>query len=307
MPEREPSAPPFGEVRLDESSADALLDLGDAVRRATSADWCMPLFTSGSVRRDVLDEQVGRDVVAALVASGVATVVDDSLQLAFLVQDVGGITVATPLVGWGDDVVYTGHDSVLLVEAVRRHARSGERAVELGTGSGLVAASIATTHRLTIATEPFLSVAVAARLTFALNRRPASHRVVAAVADVGRGLRPGSCDLVATNTPWLPAGTFDKVSDRFRVGGDSGTEMPARFLRDGAALLRRGGMAITLACDVEFDGRRPLREVCDDLSGTGFDVALEPTGLQADDLPRLLHQRQPRITDAVHVAVVVSR
>jgi release factor glutamine methyltransferase len=307
MPAPEPSSPPFGAVRLDSATAGALLDLGHALRAARASEWRAPLFTSGSMPRHDLEQRIGRDAVARLVAGALASNHDDWLQLAFLVKDLEDILVATPLIGWGGDVVYTGPDSRLLVQAVRRHARSGERAVELGTGSGLVAAAIAPTHRLTIATELFTSVAVAAQITFALNDRPAGHRVVAVVADVARGLRARSCDLVATNTPWLPAATFDRPTDRFRVGGESGVELPARFIREGAELLRPGGAAITLACDVEIDGRRPLREVCDELGAAGLDVALEPTGLEADDLPRLLHQRQPRITDAVHVAVVVRR
>src|SRR4051794_2191908 len=210
MPGYEPTAPPFGEIRLGSATNRALLALGDAVRGTGASGWCVPLYTSGSIDRGVLEEHAGRDVVALLVESNIARASAERLQLAFLVSDVDDLMVATPLVGWGDDVVYTGPDSRVLVDVVRRYGRSGQRAVELGTGSGLVAAAVAQTHDLTIATELFPSVAVAAQITFALNHRPVGHRVVAAVGDVGRGLRPDSCDLVAANTPWLPAGQFDR-------------------------------------------------------------------------------------------------
>ncbi len=69
-------------------------------------------------------------------------------------------------------------------------------------------------------------------------------------------------------------------------------------------------MAITLALDVEIAGRyRPLANACDALADQGYVVACLATPFNRDrpHLAEVTRQRQPDLTAATHVAVVVAR
>ncbi len=92
-------------------------------------------------------------------------------------------------------------------------------------------------------------------------------------------------------------------------GGPTGTEVPCRFIREGAALLRTGGVAITLALDIECDdGRHPVRDVCAELAGAGYLTAVVPTLLSklVPELATNLQRTRPHVVAAEHVAVVVG-
>ena len=67
---------------------------------------------------------------------------------------------------------------------------------------------------------------------------------------------------MAANTPWVPASAdADTPVSTYANGGRDGLELPARFLVEGAALLRPGGVAVLLALHVvRTDGARPLLE-----------------------------------------------
>jgi methylase of polypeptide subunit release factors len=197
------------------------------------------------------------------------------------------------------------------VEAVLRLAPRGDRAAELGTGTGLLAALLGSRYRSVVATDLGASVAVAAALTVALNPVPEGHAVAIGRADVAGGLRPDSFDLVAANAPWVPL-AVEAAAPReiFAHGGESGVELPRRFLLEGAALLRAGGVAVTLALDVELEGGiRPLRAVGDELAAAGYVVTTlaTPFNRERPHLVARMRERQPSITDATHVAVVVAR
>jgi len=208
-------------------------------------------------------------------------------------------------------VVYVGEDSRYLIEAVLRLAPRGDRAAELGTGTGVLAAMLATRYRAVIATDVARSVAVAAGLTLALNPIPSGHAAAVCVTDVAGALRPGAFDLVAGNAPWVPMDR-DCAAPRelFAHGGETGVELPRRFMLEGAALLRAGGVAITLALDIELrGGSRPLRAACDELAAEGYAVTVIPTAFDRDrpNLVEQMQHRQSSVIDAVHVAVVVGR
>jgi methylase of polypeptide subunit release factors len=178
------------------------------------------------------------------------------------------------------DLVYLGHDSVWLLEAVWKLATGGRRAVELGTGTGLLAAALAPRYGLTVATDILPTTAAVAALTFLLNPL-STGRLAAVSADVARGLRPGSFDLVVANAPWVPA-PAPGVGGRPRVfadGGPTGQELPARFILEGSALLAPGGLGVTQCLDLTYDdGRRPLADLCGALRTEGLSAELRPVG-----------------------------
>ena len=143
-----------------------------------------------------------------------------------------------------------------------------------------------------------------------LNDRPPGHVWLTVQTDVASGLRTRSFDLVAANTPWVPASNDpDSPAGIYANGGRDGFELPARFLIEGAALLRPGGVAVLLALHVvRTDGARPLLELCGMLEQEGFSVALVPTPLNRS-FPQLSTKtlaRCPDLVEAVHVAVVVG-
>jgi len=302
---------PYAATAVDGSARVALGRLGDALRRPGAEAWAGPLMLGDPVDRGEFDRRLGPDVANTLIGAGLAAEWGSELVLAVVIADIGGVLTAVPKFAWGDEIVYFGQDSSYLVEAVVRLAPRGERAAELGTGTGLLAVVLGWRYRTVVATDLARSVTAAADVTLALNPAPDGHAVGVCVADVARGLRPGAFDLVVANAPWVPlASDVAAPRELFAHGGDDGVALPRRFLLEGAPLLRPGGVAITLALDVELVGdRRPLLGVCEQLRADGFVVAVLPTPFNRDRprLPELMAERQPSVTAAVHVAVVVAR
>jgi len=150
-----------------------------------------------------------------------------------------------------------------------------------------------------------------AQMTLAANA--GRGRPSAAIAcDVATALRPRSFDLVAANSPWSSAVPLDDDGNEltFMAGGSTGTELPARFLLEGAELLRPGGTAITLCLDPDFeDGSRPLEPVLDKLRENGLSVQCIASQVFPDDIvtERLRKNRLPTLTRARHIAVIVKR
>ena len=220
------------------------------------------------------------------------------------------LVLAAPDAGHRPDMVYIGPDSPLLVEAALRLAPRGERAVDLGTGTGFLAAALSRRYRCVVATDVLHRAAEAARDTMMLNDRPPGHVWLSVCTDLTGGLRPRSFDLVGANTPWVPASTDGEAPvSTYAHGGRDGVELPARFLTEGAALLRPGGIAVLLALHVErTDGGRPLVERCGTLEREGFSVAVIPTPLNATfpDLSAKTRARCPELVEVVHVAVVIG-
>lgn len=265
--------------------------------------------------RGVFDRCVGTPAREVLVDAGLATDEGGQVSLAVTVIDAGSVLAVIPKFPWGDQVVYLGPDSAHLIEAALRLAPRGERAADLGTGTGLLAALLAQRYSSVVATDIHASVTGAAALTFALNHEPPGHRVGACVADVASGLRPGVFDLVAANAPWVPlAVEFDDPREPFAHGGETGVELPARFLVEGAQLLAAGGIGITMALDASFRSdapwsSRPLVDACDRLKRDGYYVELVPTPFNRErpQLAEIMRRRQPFLDGAEHVAVIVRR
>ncbi len=194
----------------------------------------------------------------------------------------------------------------MLTEAALRLVPAGERAVDLGSGTGLHAAVLARQFGVVITTELAERAARATRLTLALNDRAAR----AVVADVGAGLRPRSFDLVTANPPWVPAPLDRAGAPRlFADGGPTGSELPCRFIDTAASLLRPGGVAVVMALDVQCtDGHQPIRAACAALETAGVFTKVIPTplGRIRPDLEDNMRARQPLLATAPHVAVVLA-
>jgi len=288
--------------------------LGRALRHeATAGGGPLVELTAGAPRPAAcVRDSLGEVLFGALEREGLLELTADGAEVAARVRLLTSpdFVVAAPDTGHRSDLVYVGPDTSVLVEAALRLAPSGERAVDLGTGAGLVAAALSPRYRCVVATDIVQRATEVAGWTLMLNDRPPGHVWLTVQADVTRGLRKRSFDLVVANTPWVPASPDPDAPARvYADGGRDGIELPARFLMEGAALLRPGGLAVMLALHaVRADGRRPLLERCGVLERDGFTVAVLPTTLNTtyDELSPKVLTRCPDLVEVVHVAVVVG-
>lgn len=207
------------------------------------------------------------------------------------------------------DFVHINADTFWLLQLIWEHSQPGTAAVELGAGNAIVAAHLVARFPTVLATDLPGAWLHYAQLTLAANA--ARGRSSTALAcDVATALRPGSFDLVAANSPWSPAPPKDADGNEltFMAGGSTGTELPGRFLREGAALLRCGGTAITLCLDPEFDdGSRPLMPILRALEADGYSIEVVESPVFPTDIvtERLRANRLPTLRQARHIAVIV--
>ena len=258
-----------------------------------------------------LDRHLGPHGARALVEVGAADLEDGSVSARFTILGAGRVlAVLPPQSPDAGDVVYLGTDSFWLLRRAWRLAAGGRRAVELGTGTGYLAAALAPRYGLTIGTDVLPATVAAAALTFRLNQPPGGI-LAALAADVGQGLPTQSFDLVVTNAPWVPGAPPDSEGRprTFADGGPTGQELPARFIVEGAALLAPGGVAVTQCLDLTYDsGARPLAALCDDLVAEGFAASINPVGPAeiSEAFSRRLREAGAPVT-AMLVDVVVER
>jgi methylase of polypeptide subunit release factors len=165
--------------------------------------------------------------------------------------------------------VYAGPDSWILFTHVWRFGLGGERALELGTGTGLVANLLTDRYRSVIATDITDDAVATAALSRQLLKPEIRDRLSVVRADVGDSLHPESFDLVTANAPWVPSSAAH--GNVFADGGPSGSELPLRFLTDGIQLLRPTGTLVLMCADLRFDdGRAPVGDALSRLRADGF-------------------------------------
>jgi release factor glutamine methyltransferase len=263
------------------------------------------------VARAALDDSLGAAHAEALFDCGAFASGDPAVP-AFGLAVTGRVVVPVPAPEPStSDTVYIGPDSALLVEAIWRRAAGGARAADLGAGTGFLAAVLTARYDLVVATELGRPAAATTALTLALNPPPDdSHRAAVCLTDIAAALRPDSFDLVTVNPPWVPESPDGKPPRLFADGGPTGFELPRRFIAEGVALLRPGGLFVMVTLDATFrDGARPLHEARDGLVGEGLEAEVEPTRLQQlrPGFERNITDRWPAITAAGHSALVVRR
>ena len=205
------------------------------------------------------------------------------------------------------DLAYLGHDSFWLLRTTWRLAPGGDVAVDLGTGTGYLAAVLLGRYRSVVATDVMAGTAAIAALTLAINE---GEHGAALVGDVAGALRPGCADLVTANPPWVPRlATSDGVRLVFADGGPSGAELPLRFIHEGAALLRPGGLGLFQCLDVTHpNGARPLVDACRCLEELGLAAEMQP--LSQGGVWHQLEQdvcRSPFVAAARLVTILVRR
>ena len=123
------------------------------------------------VAADSVADVLGDDALEALAQAGAIDLDGGTLAPRFSILGARSLlaVLPKPLPDCGD-MVYFGPDSLWLLQCVWGLAVGGRIAVELGTGTGYIAAALATRYELTIATDILPTTAAVAALTFRLNR-----------------------------------------------------------------------------------------------------------------------------------------
>lgn len=149
------------------------------------------------------------------------------------------------------DVLIPRPETELLVEWAVRHLPQGGSLLDLGTGSGAIALSVADLRPDVSATGVDLSPA-ALRVAERNRTRCGLERVRLLESDLFSAVAGESFDLVAANLPYVTEEEYPTLSPEVRefeprlalVAGDGGMALIARAVRDLAGFLTPAGRAI---------------------------------------------------------------
>jgi len=155
-----------------------------------------------------------------------------------------------------EDVYEPADDTELLVRSVR--LRKGERVLEIGTGTGVVAIHCAKLGCRVTATD-LLAPAIA------LARENADANGVALELLEGDMFAPveGTFDVIILNPPYLPTAPEDLAHapiDKALDGGPDGTAVALRFIEGLSKHMAEGGRAYMVASSLQ-DGARIERAI----------------------------------------------
>jgi release factor glutamine methyltransferase len=176
-------------------------------------------------------------------------------------------------------------DTVLLLDAARAEAKPDDRVLEVGTGSGLIAAEIARITRV-VATDINPHAVFCAR--------KAGIDVIR--TDLFAGIR-GPFDLILFNPPYLPTQPEERMDDWLEYaldGGESGRTVIERFARNVGDVLAPGGRILLLVSSLTG-----LSDVQDLFAGQGYSaiIALQQN-IEGEELSVLKIFRKERGTPA---------
>lgn len=134
-----------------------------------------------------------------------------------------------------DRIYEPREDSFLLAQAVR--SMKGERALDLGTGCGIMAIILAENFREVIAAD-IDPIAVENAMFNAQER--GKHNITFLVSDLFSSIK-GVYDLIAFNPPYLPPSPEEGSYSEALVSGKGGRALTDKFLREFSGYLRGSG------------------------------------------------------------------
>jgi release factor glutamine methyltransferase len=142
-------------------------------------------------------------------------------------------------------------DTLLLLEAAEKEIQSSDRVLEVGSGSGYIAACLK--HRV--------SWIVATDINPHAVRRTREESIDVVRTDLAAGLC-GSFDLILFNPPYLPTRPEERIEDWLEYaldGGPSGREVIARFAEQVGHVLARKGRILLLISNLT--GQREVEKI----------------------------------------------
>ncbi len=150
-----------------------------------------------------------------------------------------------------DQVYQPEDDTYLLLRAALREVHPADRVLEVGTGSGRIAAGIAETGARVTGTDINPHAVLAAR----------SCGIETVRTDLAAGLA-GPFDLIVFNPPYLPTSPEDRIDDWLEYaldGGPDGRRVIERFARDlGRVLAPYGRVLLLVSSLTDLDAVREL-------------------------------------------------
>ena len=152
-----------------------------------------------------------------------------------------------------ESVYCPSDDTFILIDAL--DVTPGERALEVGCGSGLVSLHLARAGALVTAVDVNCEAATCAKAAAGLN----GLRLEVIRSDLFQNV-PGCFDLIVFNPPYL-RGEGTEACDLAWAGGRTGTETLGRFLEQAPAHLNPAGrIVVIVSSDME---QVPLKEMLD--------------------------------------------
>jgi release factor glutamine methyltransferase len=186
------------------------------------------------------------------------------------------------------DVLIPRPETEHVVEAALRIAPVPGRLLDIGTGSGALAVTLALeTGAETWATD----ISPAAAAVAASNARRLDAPVAVVVCDVACAIAAGSMDLIVSNPPYVPLAQRDGLQREVRdwepavalFAGETGLDLYARIVADAPRVLRPGGW---LVMELGFGTLGAVQRL---LAGWA-DVRVEP---DLAGIPRVIAGRGP--------------
>jgi len=155
------------------------------------------------------------------------------------------------------EVYPPAEDSSLLLRAALREVRGADRVLEVGTGSGYVAAGLSGRAAAVVVTDINPHAAACAR----------ARGLAAVRTDLFAGLS-GPFDLILFNPPYLPTAPEERIDDWLEYaldGGPTGRVVIERFIADAGRVLAPFGRVLLLVSSLTG-----LDEVRDLFARAGF-------------------------------------
>jgi release factor glutamine methyltransferase len=182
------------------------------------------------------------------------------------------------------DVLIPRPETEHLIEAAL--ARSAKTILDIGTGSGAIAVTLALETKARVAAT---DVSLEALRIAQQNAGALSAGVAFVACDLGAAFADGSFDLVVSNPPYIAARDHASLQAEVRdhepalalFGGEDGLAIYQRLIPEAARLLRPGGWLM-----MELGDAGAVREMCADW--TGVEIVNDLAGI-----PRVLIARKP--------------
>jgi release factor glutamine methyltransferase len=147
------------------------------------------------------------------------------------------------------DVLIPRPETEHVVEVALQAARGAARVLDIGTGSGALAVTLA----LETGAQAWASdISPAAAAVAAANARRLGARVEVVVCDLMEAIAPNTMDLIVSNPPYVPLTQQEGLQREVRdweprvalFAGETGFELYDRIVADAPRVLRPGGWLI---------------------------------------------------------------
>lgn len=187
----------------------------------------------------------------------------------------------------GPDVLIPRPETEHLVEAAIARISPGARVVDIGTGSGAIAITLALeTHQPVIATD----ISTAALRVAATNARRLEANVTFLTCDLAACFAPRTIDVLVSNPPYVPQDDYASIQREVReyephvalFGGPKGLDNYQRIIDQARTILRPGGW---LLFELAYNAVEPIRAML----GSDFSDIEVRTDLAG--LPRVLQAK----------------